>query len=68
MSSAAALGVGEEWPIINTGFGRDISIREIAQLIADVVGFHGTLKFNPAMPDGTPQKLLDVTRLAALGC
>jgi GDP-L-fucose synthase len=63
----ATLGAGEDWPIVNIGFGRDCSIREIAELIADVVGFKGRLAFNPAKPDGTPQKLLDVTRLASLG-
>lgn len=64
---AAAVGAGNAWPIVNIGCGRDISIREIAELIADVVGFHGRLMFNPAKPDGTPRKLLDVTRLSELG-
>jgi GDP-L-fucose synthase len=53
--------------LINVGVGRDISIRELAELIADIVGFNGRLAFDPTKPDGTPRKLLDVSRLAALG-
>jgi GDP-L-fucose synthase len=49
------------------GVGRDISIRELAELLRDVVGFHGDLRFDPSKPDGTPRKLLDVTRLTGLG-
>jgi GDP-L-fucose synthase len=64
---AAALGSGKDWPIVNIGVGRDISIREIAEMIADMIGFKGSLVFNPEKPDGTPRKLLDVTRLASLG-
>jgi GDP-L-fucose synthase len=64
---AAQLGSGPDWPIVNIGCGRDISIREIAALIAEVVGFRGGLTFNTDKPDGTPQKLLDVSRLADLG-
>jgi GDP-L-fucose synthase len=56
---------GEEH--LNVGAGRDISIRELAALIADVVGWQGDFAFNTSMPDGTPQKLLDVTRLSAMG-
>lgn len=52
---------------INVGWGEDISIRELAELIREVVGFHGSLKFDATKPDGTPRKLLDVSRLAALG-
>ena len=53
--------------IINVGCGEDISIRELAELICDVVGFDGELAWDAAKPDGTPRKLLDVTRLRALG-
>jgi GDP-L-fucose synthase len=56
----------EESPI-NVGWGEDISIAELAQLIADTVGYRGALKFDPTKPDGTPRKLLDTTRLKALG-
>jgi GDP-L-fucose synthase len=52
---------------INVGWGEDISIAELAQLIADTVGFRGALKFDPTKPDGAPRKLLDTTRLTALG-
>jgi GDP-L-fucose synthase len=53
--------------IINVGCGEDISIRELAELIGDVVGFDGELAWDATKPDGTPRKLLDVTRLCALG-
>jgi GDP-L-fucose synthase len=53
--------------IINIGCGEDLTIRELAHLIASVVGYTGGLVFDAAKPDGTPRKLLDVTRLKALG-
>jgi GDP-L-fucose synthase len=53
--------------IINVGCGEDISIRELAELICDVVGFDGELAWDTTKPDGTPRKLLDVTKLHALG-
>lgn len=53
--------------IINVGVGEDLSIRELADLIREVVGYQGTITFDPTKPDGTPRKLLDVTRLRALG-
>ncbi len=53
--------------LVNIGWGTDISVRDLAALIRDVVGYDGRMLFNPEMPDGTPQKLLDVTRLEALG-
>src|SRR5216117_2528665 len=53
--------------IINVGCGEDISIRELAELICDVVGFHGDLAWDTTKPDGTPRKLLDVTKLRDLG-
>ncbi len=52
---------------INVGVGRDISIAELAELIAEVVGYEGTLSFDTTKPDGTPRKLLDVSRLTTLG-
>jgi len=52
---------------INVGVGADITIRELAEIIADAVGWHGELVFDPTKPDGTPRKLLDVSRLTALG-
>jgi len=56
---------GEE--IVNLGTGTDVSIAELAQLICKVVGFNGDLSFDDSKPDGTPRKLLDVSRLAAMG-
>jgi GDP-L-fucose synthase len=52
---------------INVGTGEDLSIRELAETIRAVVGYAGELRFNPAYPDGTPRKLLDTSRLTALG-
>lgn len=52
---------------INVGAGEDISIRELAELIADVVGYRGALVQDTSKPDGTPRKLLDVSRLGTLG-
>lgn len=52
---------------VNVGSGKDISISELASLVAEVCGFEGAIRFDPAMPDGTPRKLLDVGRLRQLG-
>ncbi|MCU1524505.1 MAG: GDP-L-fucose synthase [Microbacteriaceae bacterium] len=52
---------------INVGVGEDLSIHDLAQLIADIVGFEGRLLQDPSKPDGTPRKLLDVSRLNELG-
>ena len=53
--------------IINVGCGEDVTILELAELICDVVGFDGKLVWDKTKPDGTPRKLLDVTRIRALG-
>jgi GDP-L-fucose synthase len=53
--------------IVNVGCGSDVTIRELAEIICDVIGFEGSLEFDPAQPDGTPRKLLDTSRLSALG-
>lgn len=53
--------------IINVGCGEDISIRELAELICEVVGFKGELAWDTTKPDGTPRKLLDVSKVHALG-
>jgi len=53
--------------IINAGCGEDVTIRELAELICDVVGFHGELVWDITKPDGTPRKLLDTTKIRALG-
>ena len=53
--------------IINVGSGQEVSIRELAETISDVVGYEGELVFDTGKPDGTPRKLLDTSRLEALG-
>src|SRR6267378_637335 len=68
--AAACLHLLEKYDspeIINVGCGEDISIRELAELICDVVGFDGELTWDKTKPDGTPRKLLDVSKLRALG-
>ncbi|HUK02836.1 MAG TPA: GDP-L-fucose synthase [Steroidobacteraceae bacterium] len=52
---------------VNVGWGEDLTIRELAEKLAAVVGFQGRLEFDLSRPDGTPRKLLDVSRLTALG-
>ena len=52
---------------VNVGCGDDLSIRELAEMVADVVGFRGHLEFDSSKPDGAPRKLLDNTKLTALG-
>jgi GDP-L-fucose synthase len=58
----------DEMPLlVNIGCGEDVTIRDVADLIADVVGFKGRQVFDSSKPDGTPRKLLDISRLKALG-
>ncbi len=57
----------DEGEIINVGVGKDLTIAALARLVADAVGFTGRLTFDPGYPDGTPRKLLDVSRLSRLG-
>jgi GDP-L-fucose synthase len=52
---------------VNIGVGTDISIRELAELVKEVIGYNGSFVFDTSRPDGTPQKLMDVSRLHALG-
>jgi GDP-L-fucose synthase len=54
-------------PLINVGCGEDVTIRELAETVAKVVGFEGKLVFDTTKPDGTPRKLLDVSRMFGLG-
>ena len=54
-------------PLLNVGTGEDVTIRELAETVMEVVGFEGRILFDSSKPDGTPRKLLDVSRLAALG-
>jgi len=56
-----------EMEFLNIGTGEDISIADFASLVAEVIGFKGELVFDPSRPDGTPRKLLDVSKLGALG-
>jgi GDP-L-fucose synthase len=57
----------ETRPVVNVGCGQDLTIKEVAELIGRVVGFRGRLVFDSSRPDGTPRKLLDISRLSALG-
>jgi GDP-L-fucose synthase len=54
-------------PLYNVGCGEDVTIRELAETVRDVVGFEGELLFDSSKPDGTPRKLLDVSRLGDMG-
>ena len=58
-------GIGEG--MVNVGTGTDVTIRELAQMIMQVAGLDGDIEFDASRPDGTPRKLLDVTRMKALG-
>jgi GDP-L-fucose synthase len=64
MERCDAADIGE---FVNVGVGADLSIEELATSVAEVVGFRGSLSFDTSKPDGTPRKLLDVSRLRALG-
>ena len=57
----------ERAPLINVGTGEDVTIRELAELVARELGLRGELRFDTRKPDGTPRKLLDVSRIHALG-
>jgi GDP-L-fucose synthase len=73
LAEAALLVAGREslrdlpFGFINVGAGRDLSIRELAALIAEVAGYDGSIRWDPSKPNGTPRKLLDSTRMRALG-
>src|SRR3546814_2244558 len=54
-------------PLVNIGYGSDVTIRELAEMIATVIGYKGRLAFDPYKPDGTPRKLMDSGKIAALG-
>ena len=58
---------GYDGPLVNVGTGQDVTIRELAETVMEVVGFGGRIVFDASKPDGTPRKLLDVGRLHALG-
>jgi GDP-L-fucose synthase len=58
---------GYDGPLVNIGCGEDVTIRELAETVMEVVGSRATIRFDASKPDGTPRKLLDVSRLAQLG-
>lgn len=58
---------GYKGPLVNIGTGTDVTIRELAETVLKVVGFQGELTFDTSKPDGTPRKLMDVSRLRGLG-
>jgi GDP-L-fucose synthase len=64
MEKYNAADIGE---FVNIGSGKELSIKELAELVAEIVGFRGQLVFDTSKPDGTPRKLLDVSRLYSLG-
>ena len=57
----------EDPPFLNVGTGVDLSIRELAEAVAEAMGFRGEILWDTSKPDGTPRKQLDVSRLATLG-
>jgi len=61
------LNTYDEEPIVNIGWGEDVTICELAETVAEVAGFNGRLVFDSSKPDGTPRKLLDTSRLTSLG-
>ena len=64
---AFLLGQAEPPDWINVGTGTDVTIRELTELVADVIGYRGRIVWDATKPDGTPRKLMDVSRLSALG-
>ena len=58
---------GQPLPFLNVGTGVDLTIRELAEAVASATGYRGEIRWDPSKPDGTPRKILDVSRLAALG-
>jgi GDP-L-fucose synthase len=57
----------DEPDLVNIGCGEDVTIRELAETVCDVLGFEGTLEFDTSKPDGTPRKLLDISKIKSLG-
>ena len=53
--------------LVNIGRGEDVTIRELAETVCDVLGFDGSLEFDASKPDGTPRKLLDISKIKSLG-
>ena len=63
----ASLFNNEQPPLVNIGCGEDLTIRELAELVAEVVGFKGSLAFDTSKPDGTMRKVMDVSRIRGFG-
>ena len=63
---SALLGA-EDAPLINIGYGSDVTIKELAEMICRVLEYEGELVFDTSKPDGTPRKLMDSSRIRALG-
>lgn len=61
------MGVYSDDRVINAGWGKDISIARLAELVSEIVGFEGRIMFDASKPDGTPRKLLDISRISSLG-
>ena len=57
----------DTWPIVNIGCGEDLTIRELSELVAEVIGFKNRIVYDHSKPDGTPRKLLDISRLRSVG-
>jgi GDP-L-fucose synthase len=62
-----SLWTADRLPLLNIGWGKDISVKELALLIREIVGFDGDIVFDHTKPDGTPRKLLDVSKIAGIG-
>jgi GDP-L-fucose synthase len=69
MADACFFLIGRQDPpnLVNVGTGTDVTIRELTQIVAEVTGYRGRIAWDTSKPDGTPQKLLDVSRMSALG-
>ena len=61
------LGSESTAPLINVGYGSDLTIRELAELVARIMGFNGRVEFDSSKPDGTPRKWLDSSRILRMG-
>jgi len=69
LADACAFLLGQANPPdwVNVGTGTDVTIRELTEIVAEVTGFRGKVRWDASKPDGTPRKLLDVSKLSALG-
>ncbi len=66
-SAYGQLLTADQPPLVNIGTGEDVTIRELAEIVCATVGFEGELMFDPSKPDGTPRKLMDISRMHSLG-